>query len=64
MRVSNTFRNWAGNQVCLPAEVATPQSAAEVAAVVARAAEAGMRVKAVGAGHSLTAAAMTDGVLM
>ena len=64
MRVSNTFRNWAGNQVCLPAEVATPQSAAEVAAVVARAAEAGMRVKAVGAGHSFTAAAMTDGVLM
>ena len=63
-RTGSTFRNWAGNQVCLPAEIVRPQSPDEVAAVVARAGEAGLRVKAVGAGHSFTAAAMTDGVLM
>lgn len=62
--MSTTFRNWAGNQVCLPSEIAAPNSAAEVAAIVARAARDGVRVKAVGAGHSFTAAAMTDGILM
>ncbi len=62
--MSRTFRNWAGNQVCLPAEMASPRSVEEVAATVSRAAESGLRVKAVGAGHSFTAAAMTDGVMM
>jgi L-gulonolactone oxidase len=62
--VSTAFRNWSGSQVCLPREIVAPQAPEEVAAVVARAAEAGHRVKAVGAGHSFTAAAMTDGVLL
>lgn len=62
--MSNTYRNWAGNQVCLPAELAKPSSPDEVSAIVARAAAEGLRVKAVGAGHSFTAAAMTDGILM
>lgn len=62
--MSRSFRNWAGNQVCLPAEIARPGSPDEVAAIVAGAAERGLRVKAVGAGHSFTAAAMTDGVLL
>ncbi|MEM7140094.1 MAG: D-arabinono-1,4-lactone oxidase [Actinomycetota bacterium] len=62
--MSSSYRNWAGNQVCLPQEILQPRSPEEVAAVVARAAEAGQRVKAVGAGHSFTAAAMTDGVLL
>lgn len=62
--MSNTYRNWAGNQVCLPAEIASPRSPDEVSAIVARAAAEGIRVKAVGAGHSFTAAAMTDGILM
>ena len=57
-----TFRNWAGNQVCLPRERLMPETADDVAAVVARAAEQGHRVKVVGAGHSFTAAACTDGV--
>ena len=57
-----TFRNWAGNQVCLPRERLTPDSTEEVAAIVARASEEGQRVKVVGAGHSFTAAACTDGV--
>ncbi|MDW3218931.1 MAG: D-arabinono-1,4-lactone oxidase [Acidimicrobiales bacterium] len=62
--MSASYRNWAGNQVCLPTEMLTPGSADELAAIVARAAENGQRVKAVGAGHSFTAAAMTDGVLL
>ncbi len=58
------FRNWAGNQVCLPAERHSPSSTATVAAIVTRAHEQGQRVKAVGAGHSFTAAALTNGVLL
>ncbi len=58
------FRNWAGNQICLPTDRLQPQSTAEVAAIVAGAAERGVRVKAVGAGHSFTAAACTDGILL
>ncbi len=58
----STFRNWAGNQVCLPSQRLTPSTVEEVAAIVERAASQGHRVKAVGAGHSFTAAACTDGV--
>lgn len=61
---STTFRNWAGNQVCLPAERLSPRTVDEVCAIVARAAGAGLRVKVVGAGHSFTAAACTDGILL
>jgi L-gulonolactone oxidase len=46
----------------LVTERATPRSTEEVAALVGRAAGAGGRVKAIGAGHSFTAAASTDGV--
>jgi L-gulonolactone oxidase len=61
---STTTRNWAGNQVCVPATVAGPRSTDEVAAIVRDAAERGVRVKAIGAGHSFTGAAMTNGVLL
>lgn len=61
---STTFRNWAGNQICLPAERHSPRTVAEVAAIVTRAAESGQRVKVVGAGHSFTSAACTDGILL
>ena len=55
------WTNWAGNQTCAPAVVATPADEDELAAVVKEAAAAGRRVKAVGAGHSFTGAALTDG---
>jgi len=58
------WRNWAGNQSCTPLATERPTSEDEVVAVVRRAAEAGQRVKAVGAGHSFTAAACTDGHLI
>ncbi len=56
------WRNWARNQHCAPVEVARPLDEAEAVATVRRAVEAGRRVKGVGAGHSFTAVACTDGV--
>ena len=56
------WTNWAGNQTCTPRELAGPRDAAEVAAVVRSAAERGLRVRAVGSGHSFSGVALTDGV--
>ncbi|WP_328493520.1 FAD-binding protein [Streptomyces sp. NBC_00414] len=61
---SGTWRNWAGNVTARPAREVTPASVEELSAAVRRAAEDGLRVKAVGTGHSFTAAAATDGVLI
>ncbi|GAA2245831.1 FAD-linked oxidoreductase [Streptomyces ruber] len=61
---STTWRNWAGNVTARPVREVTPASVEELAAAVRRAAEDGLRVKAVGTGHSFTAAAATDGVLV
>ena len=58
------FRNWAGNQVCVPHQILKPGSPEEVAAIVRRAADTGLAVKAVGAGHSFTDAACTQGILV
>lgn len=56
--------NWARNQRCVPDAVHQPSSTEEVARIVRMAHEAGQRVKVIGAGHSFTAAAMTDGVML
>lgn len=55
------WRNWAGNQECLPSQVHEPASEDELAAIVKQAALAGERVKMVGSGHSFTGVALTDG---
>ncbi len=55
------WRNWGGTASCAPASVHAPASEDEVADLVKEAAAAGERVKAVGAGHSFTGAALTDG---
>ncbi|MFJ4918351.1 D-arabinono-1,4-lactone oxidase [Streptomyces sp. NPDC088725] len=60
----NTWRNWAGNVSARPARVVSPATVAELVHTVRRAANDGLRVKAVGTGHSFTAAAATDGVLV
>lgn len=57
-----TWQNWARTVRFEPAEIVRPRDDAEVAAVVKAAAAAGRRVKAVGAGHSFTSVAATDGV--
>ena len=62
--VTTTWRNWAGNQQAQPAAIEHPRGTEEVALLVKQAAAAGRRVKAVGAAHSFTGAAATDGVLV
>jgi FAD-linked oxidoreductase len=57
-----TWTNWAGNQTSHPVEVATPRRPDEVSAAILRAGARGIPVKAVGAGHSFTAVAATDGL--
>ncbi|MEW1671004.1 D-arabinono-1,4-lactone oxidase [Streptomyces albidoflavus] len=61
---NGTWRNWAGTVAARPARETVPASAAELAGAVRDAAARGMRVKAVGTGHSFTAAAATDGLLI
>jgi L-gulonolactone oxidase len=59
-----TWRNWARNQACRPARIDHPSSEDELARIVRDAAAAGERVKVVGAGHSFTGIALTDGRLV
>ena len=56
------WRNWAANQHCAPARRATPPDEPAAVEVVQQAVADGMRVKGVGAGHSFTAVACTDGL--
>ncbi|HET6859426.1 MAG TPA: D-arabinono-1,4-lactone oxidase [Streptomyces sp.] len=63
-RTASTWRNWAGNVTARPVREVTPASVDELAEAVRRAAEDGLKVKAVGTGHSFTAVAATDGVLI
>lgn len=58
------WRNWAGNQSARPAQVAQAQDVDDVSLLLRSAADRGLRVRPVGAGHSFTAAAVTDGVLL
>lgn len=61
---AETWANWAGNVTARPARIARPTTPAEVEAVLTRAAQEGRRVRPVGSGHSFTALAGTDGVLV
>ncbi|MCU1658851.1 MAG: putative L-gulonolactone oxidase [Pseudonocardiales bacterium] len=56
------WTNWSGTVTARPATVAAPSTIAELQAAVVAAASEGLRVKAVGAGHSFTPIADTDGV--
>ena len=60
----NGWTNWAGTAAANPVSVAHPVSTEDVVTLLASAAERGLRVKAVGSGHSFTAIAVTDGVLV
>ena len=64
LRSRARWRNWAGNQVCAPTAILRPTTESEIVGIVQRAAEAGRRVKCVGAGHSFTGVACTDGDLL
>jgi FAD-linked oxidoreductase len=58
-----SWTNWGRNQTCAPARIARPASEDELVELVKEAASREQRVKAVGAGHSFTSIACTDGVL-
>lgn len=58
------WRNWARTASADPRLIARPVDDAEVAALVRWAAARGLRVRAVGAGHSFTDCAVTDGVML
>jgi L-gulono-1,4-lactone dehydrogenase len=58
------WQNWSGDQRCSPRVVERPRSLEELSAAVARAASAGLRVRAVGAGHSFSEIACSDDVLV
>lgn len=58
------WRNWARNQECVPTAIEHPSSENELVAIIERAAAERRRVKAVGAGHSFTSTACTDGYLL
>ena len=59
-----TWTNWAGNQSSRPQWINEPASESDVADIVARAAKSQSTVKAVGAGHSFTSTALTNGHLL
>jgi L-gulonolactone oxidase len=62
--MTNSWVNWAGDQQCSPAIIATPRSVEEVAGLLADAEAAGRTVRVAGTGHSFTDAVLTDGTLL
>lgn len=58
------WENWARTATATPARIQSPRDLQELAETVAKSAADGLHVRAVGAGHSFTPAAVTDGVLL
>jgi L-gulonolactone oxidase len=56
------WRNWGRNQSSAPREVAVPADVAAVSHILERASDDGRTVKAVGSGHSFTAAALAEDI--
>jgi L-gulono-1,4-lactone dehydrogenase len=56
------WRNWAGNQRTDPTRTVAARDTGDVVAAVKDAARDGLRLKAIGSGHSFTAIAVPDGV--
>ncbi len=60
----STFRNWARTQSVKIAGLAAPSTEDEIVSTIATARRQGQRVKPVGAGHSWSDVAATDGILL
>ena len=58
------WRNWAGDQQCVPSAVERPGSIEELRGAITRAVDAGQTVRAAASGHSFTDIACTDGVML
>ncbi|UJP40938.1 D-arabinono-1,4-lactone oxidase [Cellulomonas palmilytica] len=64
MESTTRWVNWARTASSTPRRLERPRDVDELVRAVARAADQGLHVRAVGAGHSFTPAAVTDGVLL
>jgi L-gulono-1,4-lactone dehydrogenase len=62
--LSPTWHNHAGNQKCRPRDIVKPGSLEELVQLVQLAEREGTTVRAVGAGHAWSDAALTDGYLV
>ena len=62
--VRQTWTNHLGNQSIDPLRIYDPSSIDEVSAIVRKAEEAGVTVRAVGSGHSWSDVALTRGFLL
>lgn len=58
------WRNWVGNQYCVPQFRASPSSEAELSEAVAQAAAQSLPVRVAGSGHSFTPVVGTSGLLL
>lgn len=58
------WTNWGGNQTASISAIESPSSEEEVVSIISRAEAEGLRVKALGSGHSFTDIAATDGILL
>lgn len=58
------WRNWAGDERCLPAAIVHPRSLAEISAALESAMREGWRVRVAGAGHSFSDIACSEGMLL
>ncbi|MFF8909738.1 D-arabinono-1,4-lactone oxidase [Streptomyces olivaceoviridis] len=61
---NSTWHNWGGTVSARPVRQVTPASVEELVGAVRRAREDGLKVKAVGTGHSFTSIAAAEGVLI
>jgi L-gulonolactone oxidase len=58
------WRNWAGDQRCVPTAIERPGSIAELTEAIGRADADGRRVRVAGAGHSFSDIVCTDGAMI
>jgi L-gulono-1,4-lactone dehydrogenase len=64
MVAETSWTNWSGTELTHPVRQAHPASVDELGEQVRSAVAQGLRVKAVGSGHSFTGVAVTDGLLV
>ncbi len=62
--MTRKWSNWAGNQHSRPRVVETPKSEQDVVVAILRATQLGLRVKAIGSGHSFTAISKPDEMML
>jgi L-gulono-1,4-lactone dehydrogenase len=58
------WRNWAGDQQCVPHAIEHPASVGELRDAIGRATQRGQTVRVAASGHSFTDIACTDGVML